>query len=51
MTLVVPFAMGLVASTPLLPRWSTAQFLELPAQPCRAKWEARLVSCQNGMHI
>ena len=28
MTLVVPFAMGLVASTPLLPMWPTAHFLE-----------------------
>ena len=28
MTLVVPFAMGLVASTPLLPMWPTAYFLE-----------------------
>ena len=55
MTLVVPFAMGLVASTPLLPLWPTAFFLEFAgpflsgqvggATGVVPEWHAHLTTC------
>ena len=36
---------------PSFHRGRPRNFWSLPARPCRAKWEARLVSCHNGMDI
>ena len=55
MPFVVPFAMGLVASTPLLPMWPTAYFLEFAgpflsgqvggATGVVPEWHAHLTTC------